>query len=323
LNQRKMDQNTSLLEAIILPQARSLRPGKGKVTLSPGNTSQVGHSHDIFIVTLADGSKIIARQICFLDSLAGFLVELWSIPGLGCVGAETPNVPYSKWLQDMLDRAIKRCITGTGKWGTTRDYLVMRSMIGYYAYDYDYIAEYGIAHGDLHANNIMVNDLLQLTGYVSNCIPPHTFIKHRKFITTDTQDSTVVVDWDWAFEAPLPAIVQFPWFIADVPGWHNDGTSPGDSFRENRDYLVQTLRIAEMSKTGSDKLSILLASARERQIFQSAINFRDIHKEFVAGDQRFQVARKEDMRPELEAFLVKHPDLRDACEVKLIMASMQ
>lgn len=78
-----------------------------------------------------------------------------------------------------------------------------------------------------------------------------------------------------------------------------------------------------MSKTGNDKLSILLASARERQIFQAAISFRDIHKEFVAGDQRFQVARQEDMRPELEASLLKHPDMRDKHEVKLIMASMQ
>lgn len=31
------------------------------MTLKPGNASQVGHSHDIFIVTLADASKIIAR----------------------------------------------------------------------------------------------------------------------------------------------------------------------------------------------------------------------------------------------------------------------
>lgn len=234
-----MDQNTSSLEAMILPQARSLRPGTTKITLSPGNTSQVGHSHDIFIVTLADSSKIIARvakshhihslerrgvqilkhiassdpnclvpkvywhnlddeqqrisaegmvvlqelvsgkplsvwnsslphsqQMRFLNSLAGLLVELWSIPVLGCVGQDTPDIPYSQWLQDMVDRAIKRYITGSSKWGNTRDYLVMRSMIGYYAYDYDHIAEYGIAHGDLHANNIMVNDLLELTGYV-------------------------------------------------------------------------------------------------------------------------------------------------------------
>ena len=132
-----------------------------------------------------------------------------------------------------------------------------------------------------------------------------------------------VVDWDWTFEAPLPAIVQFPWFIADVPGWHNDGTSPGDSFRQNRDYLVQTLKTAEMSETGSDKLSVLLASARERQIFQSAINFRDKHKESVAEDQKYQVARHKDVRGELEAFLVKHPDMRDKHEVKLIMVSEQ
>lgn len=180
------------------------------MTIEPGNTFQTGRSHDIFIVTLADGSKIIARvakphhihslerrgvqilkhiassnpnclvpkvcwhnldetsgegmivlqelihgkplsvwnasiphtqQLRFLNSLAGFLVELWSTP---TTRPETPKIPYSKWLQDMLDKAIKRCITGTGKWGTTIDYLVMRSMIGYYSCDYDYITEYAI-----------------------------------------------------------------------------------------------------------------------------------------------------------------------------------
>lgn len=78
-----------------------------------------------------------------------------------------------------------------------------------------------------------------------------------------------------------------------------------------------------MSKTGSDNLSILLASAREWQIFQSAINYRDIHKEFVLSNERFQLARQQGMRPELEAFLVKYPELRDKHEVKLVISSMR
>lgn len=233
-----MDQQTSL-ETIILPQARSLRPGTGTVTLDPGNTSQIGRSHDIFIVTLADTSQILARvakpqhnlalerrgvnilkhiasvnpdcrvpkvywhnldkqqqnsprenmivlqelisgkplgvwnslipqsqQIRFLNSLAGFLVELWSTPASRITEPELPAIPYSKWLEDMIDKAIKRCITGTGKWGTTHDYLVMRSMIKHYSDDVDHVMEYGTAHGDLHAHNILVGERLELTGYV-------------------------------------------------------------------------------------------------------------------------------------------------------------
>ncbi|KEQ58823.1 uncharacterized protein M437DRAFT_58321 [Aureobasidium melanogenum CBS 110374] len=363
-----MDRITSL-EAIILPQARLLRPGTGPVTLSPGNSSQEGCSHNIFIVTLADSSHIIARvakshnfdslerngvdmlnhitslrpelkvpkvlwhnldskqeqtpreftivlqdlipgkplgswnelipqsqQMCFLDSLARFLVELWSIPTSGTIETEVPALLYSQWLENMIDKAIRRCITGDSRWGTTRDYLVMRSLISYYASPHDHITEYGIAHGDMHALNIMVDERLELSG---------------------------VVDWDWTFTAPLPAIVQFPWFLADVPGWHNEGTKPGETFHHSRDYLVQALRAAEMSANKSDRLTNLLASARERQIFQSAINCRDVHKAFVEEDRRFRGARGKDVRGELEAFLVIYPDLRDEDEVKLIMGSMQ
>lgn len=77
-----------------------------------------------------------------------------------------------------------------------------------------------------------------------------------------------------------------------------------------------------MSTTKTDKLANLLASARERQIFQSAINYRDIHKEFVEENERFHAARRKDVRVELEAFLVENPDLKDMEEVKRILASM-
>ncbi|KAK6000665.1 hypothetical protein QM012_003390 [Aureobasidium pullulans] len=133
---------------------------------------------------------------------------------------------------------------------------------------------------------------------------------------------TGVVDWDWTFEAPLPAVVQFPWFLADVPGWHNDGTSPGETFHNNRDYLVQAVRVRELSKTRSDKFSVLLASARQRQIFQSAINFRDVHKEFVSSNGEFQSRRHHDLvqaykfridevNDEFNAVLEVNPDAED------------
>lgn len=236
-----MDQQTSL-ETIILPQARSLRPGTGTVILHPGNTSQIGRSHDIYIVTLTDTSQILARvaksqhnlalerrgvdmlehiasvnpncrvpkvywhnldrqqqnsprenmivlqelipgkplsvwnslipksqQIRFLDSLAGFLVELWSTPVSESLDTNIPSKSYSQWLEDTIDKSIKRCITGTGKWGTTSDYLVMRSMIKHHSDDVDHVMEYGIAHGDLHAHNILVDERLELTGYVCCC----------------------------------------------------------------------------------------------------------------------------------------------------------
>lgn len=251
-----MDQKSSL-EATILPIALSLRPGTGTVTLSPIPASQTGRSHNIFIVTLADSSHIIARvakshdfddlerngvdmlnhitslrpelkvpkvlwhnldtnqeqtpreftvvlqelipgkslsvwnelipesqQRWFLDSLARFLVDLWSIPVSGLSEEEGEKKSYSQWLEEKIDKAVRRCITGNNRWGTTRDYLVMRSMIGYYADDVDQITEYGIAHGDMHALNIMVNERLELSGYVSEQMPP--YIDHHNSLFTDT-----------------------------------------------------------------------------------------------------------------------------------------
>lgn len=89
---------------------------------------------------------------------------------------EAPALPYSKWLENAIDNAIKRCMTGTGRWGTTFDYLVMRSMIGYYSRDHDHIIEHGIAHGDMHAHNIMVDERLELTGCVSENYHPRSII---------------------------------------------------------------------------------------------------------------------------------------------------
>jgi hypothetical protein len=115
-------------------------------------------------------------------------------------------------------------------------------------------------------------------------------------------------------------VVQFPWFLADVPGWHNDGVKVGETFAHNRDYLVKALEKREQSAERDSTLSTLLANARERQIFQSAITYKDIHGEFITTDKSFQVARDLGIRRELEAYLVEHPESRDTPEVKRIMA---
>jgi hypothetical protein len=43
----------------------------------------------------------------------------------------------------------------------------------------------------------------------------------------------------------MPVVVQFPWFLADIPGWHNDGTIAGDDFEEDRCYLVRAFQNKE------------------------------------------------------------------------------
>lgn len=118
-------------------------------------------------------------------------------------------------------------------------------------------------------------------------------------------------------------MVQYPWFIADVPGWHNDGVELGETFEHNRDYLVTMLKVKEEATRKIDTVSILLGQASERQKFQSAISYRDIHKEYVVSDPVFLEAKSEDIRPQLEAFLMKHPELKESSTVKQIECANQ
>lgn len=119
-----------------------------------------------------------------------------------------------------------------------------------------------------------------------------------------------LLDWDWSFEAPMPAVVEFPWFLADIPGWHNDGTIAGDDFEKDRRFLVQAIQDKEKLASADNILSDLLLGARERQQFQSAVNYRDVHLEYIKSDKLFQEAKLKDLGPTLEAFVVKHPQFQ-------------
>ncbi|KAI5250183.1 hypothetical protein E4T43_00125 [Aureobasidium subglaciale] len=199
-----------------------------------------------------------SSRCVFMDGLARFLVDVWSIKA----STATPTLSYSTWLENDIDRAIRRCITGSNRWGNLSDYLVMRSLIPYHSRGVDHFKEISIAHGDMNAYNFMVNEAFELTG---------------------------VVDWDWKFEAPLPAVIQFPWFMADIEGWHNEGTEVGESFEDDREYLVRAMSSIELPRFGKNSLATLLLGAGERQKFQSAINYRDIHNEFVESDGRRRI----------------------------------
>lgn len=67
-----------------------------------------------------------------------------------------------------MDRAIRRCISGTARWGKTADYLAMRSMMPYFAQDLDGLSMARIAHGDMNAHNFIVSQGFELTGYVES-----------------------------------------------------------------------------------------------------------------------------------------------------------
>lgn len=47
----------------------------------------------------------------------------------------------------------------------------------------------------------------------------------------------IIIDWSWIYIAPLPAMLNHSWFIADVPGRNNAGVSTRETFSEDRLYL--------------------------------------------------------------------------------------
>ncbi|KAE8133900.1 hypothetical protein BDV38DRAFT_286376 [Aspergillus pseudotamarii] len=79
--------------------------------------------------------------------LAELLLQLWTtaVPP-DFVPEQKPR--YSTWLTKSLDRGLRRTLIGTATWGDPIDYLIMRSMIPYYAGE-DKYTDVGFVHEDL------------------------------------------------------------------------------------------------------------------------------------------------------------------------------
>lgn len=103
---------------------------------------------------------LIQRQR-LLGDLADFLLQLWTVPALS---TEDSPTTYSTWLRNSLDRGLKRTLAGTARWGDAIDYLIMRSMIPGYAEQFDAYPGLRFAHGDLNAQNILVDSDFHLKG---------------------------------------------------------------------------------------------------------------------------------------------------------------
>ncbi|EEQ87076.2 uncharacterized protein BDCG_02196 [Blastomyces dermatitidis ER-3] len=232
----------------------------------------------------------LAQRHRLLDDLADFLLQLWTVPGPASMLPTSSSLPYSTWLTESLDRALRRTLSGMAKWGNAVDYLIIRSMIPSYA-KWDTYMDLGFAHGDLNPYNIMIDEKFQLTG---------------------------VIDWDWIHVAPIPAVIHHPWFIADIPGWNNDGVVLGESFEVDRAYLEHTLRKKEISQHSVSKVSDLLSDSTERLFFQSAFHFKGIHEKFVKlycahTEENFRAAKSQ-----LDAVLTKYPAWTHLSEVNKV-----
>ncbi|KAJ5925016.1 hypothetical protein N7454_007655 [Penicillium verhagenii] len=224
----------------------------------------------------------LKKRHVFLTDFAEFLLQIWTTPPPGHLTEQDQH--YSAWLTRSLDRGLRRTLLGTARWGDAIDYLIMRSMIPAYSaeVEVDHYTGLGLAHGDLNAGNIMKDNEFHLTG---------------------------VIDWDWMYAAPLPAVINHPWFIADIPGWNNFGVEDGETFENDRIFLENAIKQKETERQMSCTVSMLLRDSGKRFFFQSAFHYQGIHEEFVG----MHCTRTEDnMRAaasQLDIVLDLYPDL--------------
>lgn len=118
--------------------------------------------------------------------------------------------------------------------------------------------------------------------------------------------------------APLPAIIHHPWFIADIPGWNNDGAPKGESFAEDRLFLEDAIRKKELSQHLPPKVSTLLRDSGQRLVFQSAFHFRGIHGKFVKMHCALTEENIQAAKLQLDAVLSLYPEWIGLQEVQRI-----
>lgn len=110
--------------------------------------------------------------------------------------------------------------------------------------------------------------------------------------------------------APLPAIIHHPWFIADIPGWNNDGVTEGERFAEDRCLLETAVRNKEISQKLPLTISTLLRDSGKRFFFQAAFHATGIHRKFVEMHCERTEENIAAAKTQLDVALRLYPELR-------------
>ncbi|KAJ6780909.1 hypothetical protein PWT90_03984 [Aphanocladium album] len=237
----------------------------------------------------------LANRCRFLDGLAEFLLQLWTVEAPPKFATQTDR-SYSAWLTKSLDRGVHRTLNKTARWGDAIDYLIMRSMIPQYAAELDSYNRLGFAHGDMHAENMMRTEDFEFTG---------------------------AIDWDWAYVGPLPAVIHHPWFLADIPGWNNHAATRSDNFLSDRFYLENAIELREKATIAPPTVSTLFRNSGSRFFFQSAFHLKGIHEKFVEMHCKRTEKNMEAAALQLDIVMEMYPDLRQpGKELKKEMASV-
>ncbi|KAG5981429.1 hypothetical protein E4U55_002962 [Claviceps digitariae] len=130
---------------------------------------------------------------------------------------------------------------------------------------------------------------------------------------TEVEDSvTGVVDWDTALYLPMPAVVHYPLFIANIPGWMTDAPA-GMTFEEDRAFLESTVSklAAEAHHSNASGITDLLKSSFERQFLELSLRNKRINRCYIDMKIKNALFEKAVIREQLVAFLSIHPELQE------------
>lgn len=135
-----------------------------------------------------------------------------------------------------------------------------------------------------------------------------------------------LIDWDLATLVPLAAAVHFPGFLANIPGWNTPGRPEHFGFAEDREYLLQRLE-AEMSEMPLmlRRVLDLLGTSSERQFFELSLIIKKVNFEYIRLRSSQHIAQQDHlaMMKQLEGFLDRNQEFRDAKEITAIVEQLQ
>ena len=121
-----------------------------------------------------------------------------------------------------------------------------------------------------------------------------------------------VIDWDYAFIAPLPSVVQYPLFIANIPGLPNNIAKDGMNVEEQKLYFLQAIRKLEVTRGLDYTISQLLRDSWARQFFERSLHIESVNEQFNKMHSGRTRKHREIARAQLEEFLAMNSDYRDA-----------
>ena len=132
-----------------------------------------------------------------------------------------------------------------------------------------------------------------------------------------------VIDWDTAQIVPADSAVQHPLFIADVPGWINDGVAEDETFEDDRLYLEKAIeRLHQGQPVVAAKLRRLLETSRERQFFELALRNKRINAEYVKRRLPQIHVQQSELQIALDRFLSHHKHMEGDDDMVTISHSL-